>query len=101
MGGNGVSGSMFLGLCFSPSLFPKSSFLGFPAGAGSVDPELLDLSFLSLLDLGASSLLLVLGAGDASSIRALWANLESAIFQSGRGLCCDARRLVVGRVRLF
>ena len=92
---------MFLGLYFSPSLFPKSSFLGLPTGAGSVDPVLLVVSFLALRDLGASSLLLVLGAGDASSISGFWANLESAIFQSGRGLCCDARRLVVGRVRLF
>ena len=92
---------MFLGLYFSASPFPKSSFLGFPAGAGSAEPALLVLSFLSLLDLGASSLLLVLGAGDASSISVLLANLESAIVQSGRGLCCGARRLVVGRVRLF
>ena len=90
---------MLLGLYRFPpsSSAPNSSFLGCPSGGAFDDPE----AFLSLLDLGASWLLGLLGVGDALSIGSLWANLESAMLQSGRGLCCDALRLVVGRVRLF
>ena len=89
---------MFLGLYALAS--PNLSFRGGPAGSSPTEPELLDLSFLSLLDFGASRFL-GFDTGDASSIGSLLANLESAILQSGRSLCCGARKLAVGRVRLL
>ena len=70
---------MCLGLYDLPSPSPNPSFFAGPAGSSPTEPELLDLSFLSLLDLGTSRLL-GLDIGDASSIGSLVANLESAIF---------------------